>query len=130
MGKQSVNKKKKKEAQEDILLQKAIQCMERSDNKEDEDDIFGRYVASELRSIDNIHTKRLAKWQIQSIIFNVHSGTAIQPERRPSWQFPGQQFNCDQAQSIFPPPFTHPRLQRTSSSPFASSSQYLSQNID
>ena len=50
VGKQSVNKKKKKEAQEDILLQKAIQCMERSDNKEDEDDIFGRYVASELRS--------------------------------------------------------------------------------
>ena len=44
--------KRQKEAQEDILLEKAIACMEKAGNtdhrRRDEDDIFGEYVATEI----------------------------------------------------------------------------------
>lgn len=99
-GKQSTStKRKKREAQEeDSLLQMAIQCLEKSasniedkvtrkEDKEDEDDIFGKYVASELRSME-LSVKRLAKWKIQSVIFNAHSGS-LQASEGPAdlWSF-------------------------------------------
>ena len=122
-GKQSATfKRKKREAQEDVLLQKAIRCMEKSTSnndedkdkhKEDDDEIFGRYVATELRSMD-ISVKRLTKWKIQSIIFGAHSGP---------WQ--AQQHEAY-------PPYNN-LMQRVSTSPsFSSDSsgQYLPQGLD
>ena len=39
----------------------------------DGDDVFGQYVASELKAMDNLHMKRFTKWKIQSVIFHAHS---------------------------------------------------------
>ena len=41
---------------------------------EDQDDVFGRYIAGELRDIKDAQVKRLAKHQIQTILYNAHSG--------------------------------------------------------
>ena len=57
--------------------------MEQNKKSSDEDDIFGQYVASELRSIDNLQTKRYTKWQIQSLLFNAHCG--LPAASGPSW---------------------------------------------
>ena len=76
------SKRQKKEMQEDVLLQKAIACMEKTGNvhqqKRDDDDIFGDYIASEMRAIQNVEMKRWVKFKIQSLIFSAHSGFAPQ----------------------------------------------------
>ena len=103
------SKRKKRETQEDLLLQKALSCMEKAEKNtakrsDDDDDIFAQYniIASELRSIENPQAKRLIKWRIQSLIFSAHSGYAMQPG--PSWQYQegplSGQFPQDQ---LFPP---------------------------
>ena len=59
----------------------------------DGDDVFGQYVASELKSMENPHMKRFTKWKIQSLIFHAHSEYAMPP-----WQHPDQ--SQDQTQSM------------------------------
>ena len=86
------SKCKLREKQEDMILQKAINVMDKSVKKDDEDDIFGKYVATELRAIENPHVKRYTKWQIQSLIFSAHSGFPAQSG--PSWQHPSGQPSC------------------------------------
>ena len=76
------SKRQKKEMQEDVLLQKAIACMEKTgkvhQQKRDDDDIFGDYIASEMRAIQNVEMKRWVKFKIQSLLFSAHSGFAPQ----------------------------------------------------
>ena len=64
--------KRQKREKEDCLLQKAVQCMEAatSNNSTDADKIFGDYIASELRAIEDQKAKRFLKHQIQSLIFS------------------------------------------------------------
>ena len=87
-------KRKKRESQEDLILQRAVSCMERAEknitkgNGNDGDDVFGQYVAFELKSMDNPHIKRVTKWKIQSLIYHTHSECALQPY--PPWQHPEQ----------------------------------------
>lgn len=58
---------------EDILLNKAIACMEKATSVEqatnNEDDLFGQYVGAELKSIKKIQTKRYVKLKIQTAIY-------------------------------------------------------------
>ena len=53
----TMTKRQKRELQEDIVLQRAVSCMEKVEQNvpraTDGDDVFGQYVASELKSIDN-----------------------------------------------------------------------------
>lgn len=82
----SSSKIRKKHEEEDMLLQKAIQCMEKSGNtkqmmgKRDPDEIFGEYVATELQSIKNEEMKRVIKFKIQSLLFS-----ALTPQPNPSF---------------------------------------------
>lgn len=75
----SQSKRQKRELQEDVLLQKAVACMERAtggtQSGKDSDDTFGEYVAAELRSVPNEEMKRVLKFRIQSLLFSALSGT-------------------------------------------------------
>ena len=65
-------KRQKREKEEDSLLQKAMQCMEAATSTKssiDADKLFGDYIASELKAIEDEKVKRLLKHQIQSLIF-------------------------------------------------------------
>ena len=67
--KEKLTTKKAKQEKEDILLNKATACKEKANGKEDsldEHDIFGKYVAHELRSISNVRLQRWVKWNIQT----------------------------------------------------------------
>ena len=47
----------------------------RSPMKEHDDDaVFGHYIATEIRAIDNNQLKGLVKWKIQSIIYSAQCG--------------------------------------------------------
>ena len=105
----SVTKRRKKELDKDMILHKALSCMEK-DPKKDEDDIFGQYVATELRSIKNQQIKRFTKWRIQSLIYSAHSGLAGQPEPTCMWHHAGQAYG-QYNQTQFTPhenPYTQP----------------------
>ena len=41
-------KAKKKESQDDLLMKRAIACMEEAGNRKQDDDVFGLFVTSEL----------------------------------------------------------------------------------
>ena len=64
-----------KQNPEDVLLMKAIECIEKTtanDNrnqKNDPDDIFGEYIATELKSIQDMNQKRAIKFRMQSLLF-------------------------------------------------------------
>ena len=54
VAKEKQTKKRKREAQEDLLLEKAISCLEkgRNDSKDrDTDQVFADFIASELQEI-------------------------------------------------------------------------------
>ena len=70
-----MNKRQKTEAKESELLNKAIECLDKTTNEGPEDsiDLFGRYVASELRTIDSVQSQHWAKHQIQNILYRAHS---------------------------------------------------------
>ena len=74
-----LTKRQKMEAEECQLIKKAIACMDKAtgDNKEDVFELFGRYVASELRTIASSHAQRWAKLQIQNILFNAQNEPGI-----------------------------------------------------
>lgn len=68
--KEKCSTKRKNEMKEDILLNKAIACMEKATSVEQatniEDDLFGQYVGAELKSIKKIQTKRYVKLKIEN----------------------------------------------------------------
>lgn len=74
--------KRLKKADEDTLLKKAISCMEKAisiqpskeKGTQDADEIFAKFLESELRSIHDTRWKEWCKWQIQSILHQVHMG--------------------------------------------------------
>ena len=73
------SKKRKKMNPEDELLHKAITCMETAMGetptaKADEYDLFGRYIAAELRAIEDAQARCWAKLQIQTVLFNMQTG--------------------------------------------------------
>ena len=121
------SKRQKKEMQEDMLLQKAIACMERTGNvhqqKRDEDDIFGDYIASEMRAIQNIEIKRWVKFKIQSLLFSAHSGFAPQPLQPYS-----QPFAPQATQSQWDYPNCSPPASQWSTQPFRTPSTTSSLN--
>ena len=101
----STSKRQRKEAQ-DILLEKAIGVMEMASNKSSSaqkeiDDIFGEYVASEIKAIRDPQVKRRVKFHIQSILFSAQGTTGscqtqpIQPcHPVANWEYPEyMQFN-------------------------------------
>lgn len=73
----------KRQKREEALMNKAIACMEKTSDrvqqKRDEDDIFGEYVASEMRAIQNVQMKRWVKFKIQSLFFSAHCEFTSQP---------------------------------------------------
>ena len=74
------SKRRKRQNPEDELLEKAINCMEtasaeKPSTKLDEFDLFGKYIAAELRATDNAHARCWAKLQIQTILFDMQTGT-------------------------------------------------------
>ena len=71
-----MTKKQKREAKENVLLEKALSVMAtpstaitQLQETEDDDLLFCRFIASELRSISDIQVKRMVKWKIQSAVF-------------------------------------------------------------
>ena len=80
----TTSKRQKREAQEGLLLEKAISVMEKASNKSseppvqrDSDDIFGEFVTSELRTIEDTEIKRQVKFQIQSLLFSAQSNSNV-----------------------------------------------------
>ena len=72
-GGKKLTKRQKIEASETDLLQKAINYMATPEKPEvpvDGFELFGRHVASELRELSYPHNQRLAKLQIQNVLFN------------------------------------------------------------
>lgn len=72
-------KRQRREKQEQALLQKAITCMETASaatcsTVRDADTVFGEYIATELRALQNTEMKRWLKHRIQSLIFSTTSG--------------------------------------------------------
>ena len=80
---QRPSKRRKEIQQEDSLLQKALECMERTgsskESDRDPDIIFGEYVATELKAVKDEHKKRFIKFQIQSLLFS-----ALNPQPPPT----------------------------------------------
>lgn len=67
-----LQKRKKRENEEDLLIKKALQCMEKAGREKksvDGDDAFGNHIAPELCSIHSPYWKDWAKLQIQTNYF-------------------------------------------------------------
>ena len=101
---QRTNKRKKQADQEDLLLEKALLCMERAgestQRKDDDDDIFAQYIATEIRAIKDPQVKRMGKWKIQSIVFSAQAPQQEAYNSAPgmAWDYerPGYPFSCAQ----------------------------------
>lgn len=52
--------------------------------RNDDDDIFAQYIATELRSTENPQLKWFTKWRTQSLIFGAHSGYAMHRHGNPT----------------------------------------------
>ena len=81
------------ENKENDILEKAIKCIDQANLSEvavDSVELFGRYVASELRAL-NPQSQRWAKLQkIQKTLFNAAQSETIQPTMGPLYQtYPG-----------------------------------------
>ena len=67
-------------ADDDMLLKKAFSCLQKAisipPSKEniDSDEIFAKFLESELRSIHDPRWKDWCKWQMQSILHQAHMG--------------------------------------------------------
>ena len=85
--------KKKKDASEIILLEKVVDVMEAAGRRaipksRDSDDIFGEYVAEELRGIQDVQLKKRIKYQIQSLLYSAQMPTMPSPGCFPPYQSP------------------------------------------
>ena len=91
-GKKRLTKRQKTETTEDDLLKKAIQCLDQSSGgtvkNDDRLELFGRYIATELRAILNTQAQRWAKLQIQSILFSAAQSQPSPAFSRPSLDIP------------------------------------------
>ena len=78
-------KQKKRQNEEDDMIKKAVLCLDKVTNEEQEDGlaIFGRHIASELREIPYPHLQRWAKLQIQQVIFTAQDSNADQSSYLP-----------------------------------------------
>jgi hypothetical protein len=68
-----------------IPNQKMTSQPENKVTAEDEFDIFGKHVAAELRCISNVNSYRLAKLQIQQILFLAQTGNDMLPMSSTQW---------------------------------------------
>ena len=68
----------------DALMQEAVSVLSQIKDRtvtpsqpkaDDEDDIFGKHVASKMRKIQDMHQKGLARIKIQSILFEAQFNT-------------------------------------------------------
>ena len=77
-------KQKKRQNEEDDVIKKAILCLDKVTNEEQDGlAIFGRHIASELREIPYPHLQRWAKLQIQQVIFTAQDSNADQSSYLP-----------------------------------------------
>lgn len=93
--KNNPTKKQKRDVQEDLLLEKAICVMEAAatnntqlvsnDTRKNADDLFGEYIASELKTVSNEALKRDIKYHIQSIIHQQNLGDYSQTVQFPTY---------------------------------------------
>ena len=91
--------------------------------EEDDDHVFGRFIASELRSIDNMDLKRLVKWKIQSTIYFATSSQSAVPQLISQPQPTGSVINL--------PSYPSPSLSsigNQSSGPVSPTGSYVSSN--
>ena len=68
-------KKQKVEAEEIALLKQTVSALEKvgsraTKNDSTADDLFGQYIASELKGVNDEYIKRLMKHKIQNVIFD------------------------------------------------------------
>lgn len=110
-------RKSSKRQKEDLLLQKAVKTLEKvtSEEKEkmpsDADDIFGQYVASELKSIKDEYTKKFIKHRFQTVLFESQVPSFPSHQQfRPFPMFTGTQNHVNQ-------PFDNPMSSPHSVSP-------------
>ena len=77
----SAKKRKRAPNNSDEMLQKAVSYLgtasehisKRKEEREpDEEEIFSRYIANELRKISDGHIKRVTKHKIENILFEAH----------------------------------------------------------
>jgi len=61
--------KRKREAEEDAILKKASEILEKASNSDDLK-VFGEFVASELRGLRNSSVRKRAKRSIQRILLD------------------------------------------------------------
>ena len=52
------------------------------DTSSDEYDVFGKYIANELRNITDTRAQRWIKWSIQNTLYTAHCGMSL-PSRYP-----------------------------------------------
>ena len=82
-GNTAINRLKsaKKLKPEDELIRAATEALKHANSPaqptvvEDDEDIFGKHVANELRLITDMRSKQLTKLKIQSILFEAQFGT-------------------------------------------------------
>ena len=82
--KESQSKKARLDKKEETLLDSAIAYMSGSSKSttDDEHDVFGKYVANELRSIKEIRVQKWIKWSIQNTLYTAQYG--MTPPTRPT----------------------------------------------
>ena len=99
--KESLSKKSRLDKKEEILLDSAIAYMSTSSKStsNDEHDVFGKYIASELRSIKEARVQRWIKWSIQNTLYTAQCG--MTPPTRPTHQMP---FSPGSSYSMTPSP--------------------------
>ncbi|XP_033855219.3 uncharacterized protein LOC117399894 [Acipenser ruthenus] len=86
-----------KKFREGLLLQEAVQAYKAASlpttplpapRFDDEEDIFGKHVANELRLVSNLRAKQFAKLQIQNILFEAQFGYSEPPHFVSSFESP------------------------------------------
>lgn len=67
---------------EDVLIEKALACMEQ---KSDELDLFGQYIASELRRISDSSTRNVMKLKITAVLMGFASDSIDVQQASTGW---------------------------------------------
>ena len=107
-GSMSAAKKRKHDAEESLLLNKALSVMTSvpavSVQEEDDDHVFGRFIASELHSIGNLDLKQLINWKIQSTIYFATSSQSVVSQPTGSYLGPGSASVINSPSHVTPSP--------------------------
>ena len=79
-----LTKRQRVEEAETQLIKKAITCIDKvkdaNVSTEDGNDLFGRYVTTELKALPSPQAQRWAKLQIQNILYSVQADVTPQPQ--------------------------------------------------